>query len=459
MALDDFDVATAASLREHMRLPGLSESTARHFRDKLAMRVRARQTGLPVPDFTGVFNYDRLRDFMARVTPPWVLKPRFSAGAIGIQKIYESEALWRTLDRLGDAQSNYLLEQFLPGDVYHVDSVIYEGKPLFARASKYGEAPLSVTQGGGIFSTHTLDIYDDEHAALLELNQKIMAALGHQYGVSHTEFIRAHDDGRFYFLETAARVAGASIDKMVKAASGIDLWTEAARIEVSGIQNQAYELPPHRDGNAGLIICLARQEHPDLLSYQDPEIIWRVEKPYHAGLLVASPDAERVESLLNSYSERFAQDFLHHIPGKEQKSPQHDLSLQRKRARAAERALERQFQLPPPLPRTVRTVLVQNGVAMVNMRENEPGGKIGKTLQGIRHQRVSNRFAPAQFSYAVKTGIDQALYPPQPFFFSPPATHPNHQYPAHTTTRAADLVCDSQTCRHPIHPGGGRPRP
>ena len=41
VALDDFDVETAALLREHLRIPGMGETTARYFRDKLAMRVKA----------------------------------------------------------------------------------------------------------------------------------------------------------------------------------------------------------------------------------------------------------------------------------------------------------------------------------------------------------------------------------------------------------------------------------
>jgi hypothetical protein len=317
VALDDFDVATAASLREHMRLAGMNESTARHFRDKLAMRTKARQAGLTVPDFVGIFNYDALRDFMGRVSPPWVLKPRFSAGAIGIQKIYDSEALWRTLDRLGDTQSNYVLEQFLPGDVYHVDSILWKGVMQFAIASKYGAPPLTITQGGGTFITRTLKRSSEESEELLGFNQQIMTALGHYNGVAHTEFIRAYEDGRFYFLETAARVAGAHVDKMVKAASGIELWAEAARIEMASIKGEDYEIPEYREDNAGLIICLARQEYPDLSPYQDAEIIWRLNKPYHSGLLVSSPDAGRVEELLNAYNERFATDFLHHLPGKE----------------------------------------------------------------------------------------------------------------------------------------------
>src|SRR5437867_30657 len=68
IALDDYDVETAAHLRDHMRLPGMGESLARHFRDKLAMRTQARLAGVAVPEFTGVFSYDRLREFMGRVS-------------------------------------------------------------------------------------------------------------------------------------------------------------------------------------------------------------------------------------------------------------------------------------------------------------------------------------------------------------------------------------------------------
>src|ERR687884_376894 len=95
--LDDFDLETAAALREHLRVPGMGETTTRYFRDKLAMRVRAREAGIPVPDFVPILNYDRIREYLATVPPPWVLKPRFSASAIGIRKLHEAEQVWRTL--------------------------------------------------------------------------------------------------------------------------------------------------------------------------------------------------------------------------------------------------------------------------------------------------------------------------------------------------------------------------
>ncbi|MFO7536787.1 MAG: ATPase [Chloroflexota bacterium] len=310
VALDDYDVATAASLREHLRLPGMGESVARHFRDKLAMRVQTQAQGVHVPPFTGLFNYDQLRAFMAQVPPPWVLKPRFEAGAVGIRKLQQEEAVWRALDDLGDQQSFYLLEQFLPGDVYHVDSIVWEGQVVFAAASRYGAPPLSVTTGGGIFNTRILDNAREETAVLRRENEALLQALQLDQGVAHTEFIRSHADRKFYFLETAARVGGANIDKMVEAATGVVLWQEAARLVLADVRGETYQLPSYRQDYAGLIICLARQEYPDLSAYQDEEIVWRLPKAYHAGLLVASASAARVEALLASYNERFAHDFL-----------------------------------------------------------------------------------------------------------------------------------------------------
>ena len=55
VALDDFDVEKAALVREHFRIPGMGQTTARYFRDKLAMRIRAQDQGLPVPPFSPLF--------------------------------------------------------------------------------------------------------------------------------------------------------------------------------------------------------------------------------------------------------------------------------------------------------------------------------------------------------------------------------------------------------------------
>ncbi len=316
VALDDYDVGTAASLREHLRIPGMGETTARHFRDKLAMRVQARDEGVLVPEFTAVFNNDELNDFLQRVPPPWVLKPRFEAGAGGIRKLHEADAVWQAIHDLGDQRSFYLLEQFVAGNVCHVDSLIWEKEVVFAIASQYGTPPLAVTTGGGIFNTRTLERDSESNTALLAANQNLMRVLRQVRGVAHTEFIQAEADGRFYFLETAARGGGANIDRLVEAATGVVLWQEAARIDLASARREAYQPPTPRHDYAGLIICLAQQEQPDLSAYDDAEIVWRLPKKYHAGLLVAGADYGRIQQLITDYNERFARDFLTSAPPK-----------------------------------------------------------------------------------------------------------------------------------------------
>ena len=309
MPLDDYDVLTVAALREHFRLPGMGETVSRHFRDKLAMRVKARQEGFKVPSFTAVFNYDHLRDFMSRVPAPWLLKPRAEAGAMGIVPIEHSEALWRKLDELGDQQSYFLLEQFVAGTVYHVDAIVWQGKVQFATAHQYLQPPLDVAHEGGVFVTRTMPRKAKETKALLKLHNKLILALGIERGVAHTEFIKGAD-GAFYFLETAARVGGANIEQLVEASSGINLWREWAKLETAALRGDNYQVPPDKGAYAGVMICLARQEWPDLSSYQEPEIVYRIHKKQHAGLVVASADHAVVEQLIHEYSQRFAQDFL-----------------------------------------------------------------------------------------------------------------------------------------------------
>src|SRR6267154_1986754 len=281
VALDEFDLENIAAIREHLRLPGMGLTTVHYFRDKLAMRVPG----------------------------PWLLKPRAQASGIGMKKICASEELWPWLDQLGDRQSEYLLEQFIPGQVFHVDGIVSEKRVLFAEAHAYGMPPLDVSHHGGVFTTRTLPRDSPEATSLKEIHQKLVDALGLARGVTHTEFLKSHADGRFYFLEIAARIGGAYISNVVQAATGINLWREWAQLEV-GAGKRPYHLPPPHEDFAGVIISLARQQEPDTSGYTDPEIVYRVKKYHHAGFVVKSHEAARVKELLENYSRRFVNDFL-----------------------------------------------------------------------------------------------------------------------------------------------------
>src|SRR5579864_9084823 len=256
VALDEFDMENVSALREHLRIPGMGLTTVRYFRDKLAMRARAKETGILVPEFIHVLNHQALREFMARVPAPWLLKPRSQASGIGMKKIHEPAELWPWLDQLGDKQSNYLLEQFVSGTVFHVDSIVSEREVLFAEPHGYGAPPLDVSHHGGVFTTRTLPRDSADTNVLLKNNRELIQTLGLPRGVTHAEFLKSNADGRFYFIEIAARVGGAYISNVIEAATDINLWREWARLEVAS-GKQPYELPAIRCDYAGVILSLA----------------------------------------------------------------------------------------------------------------------------------------------------------------------------------------------------------
>jgi len=345
VALEEFDVMTAALIREHFCLPGMSSSRAKTFRDKYRMAKAAQAAGIVLPEFVPLIDPDDVRDFMERVPPPWIIKPRSDVSAIGIRKVNDAAEVWRIIGEMNEREnlreraSYYLLARFIPGEVFHVDSIVNNGRVVFAGANRYGRPPLEVAQGGGAYVSRTVAHRSENEKKLFVINRQLLKALKLDRGAAHAEFIKSDADGKFYFLEIAARVGGAYIADVLEAATGLNLWREWAKIEVADIAGQvradsdqqpdrgeqsAGVKPDRRGGNnrlkplrneyAGIVLSLSKQEHPDTLAYDDPEIVYRVKKLHHAGLIVRSPKLERVEELLTQYVGRFAEDFVAVVP-------------------------------------------------------------------------------------------------------------------------------------------------
>ena len=309
VALDDFDVEKGALLREQFRIPGMGQTTARHFRDKLAMRMKAAEEGIKVPAFSALFNDDEIHDYTQRTSAPWLVKPRGEASATGIKKVHSADELWEHLKTLGDDRHKYLVEQFRPGDVYHADALTVDGKVVFCRVNRYLATPMEVAHGGGIFRSVTVEYGSKDDKALQKMNVEVMKAFGMQYSASHTEFIKCHADGEFYFLETASRVGGAHLAEMVEASSGVNLWGEWARLETAVAKGEAYKLPTVRKDYSGIVVSLSRYQHPDNSMFQDSEIVWRLKKDHHIGLIVQSPKQDRIMALLDDYAAHIQRDF------------------------------------------------------------------------------------------------------------------------------------------------------
>jgi biotin carboxylase len=309
IALDDYDVEKGAYLRENLRIDGMGLTTSRYFRDKLAMRIKAKEEGIPIPPFTALFNDDDVNYFADNIAAPWLLKPRSEASANGILKVHNKEDLWKNINELGDNRTKYLVEQFKPGAVYHCDGLNFNNKVQFSITSQYLATPMEISQGGGIFRSANVPYDSDDDIQIKAVNDKVMQAFGMKFGASHTEFIKCNEDGKIYFLETASRVGGAHLAEMVDAASGINLWKEWAVIEDAMANQKKYKCPKPKKEFAGIVLTLSKFENPDLSSFSDPEVCFTVPLAYHAGLIVKSKSQAKIRSLLEQYAEKLINDF------------------------------------------------------------------------------------------------------------------------------------------------------
>ena len=109
-------------------------------------------------------------------------------------------------------------------------------------------------------------------------------------------------------------MGGAFIADLVETATGVNLWREWARLEVANLRGEAYALPATHESYAGSVLCLAQTAEPDTAAFDAPEIVVRMKKHHHAGLIVRSETPERVRELLEEYSAEFAHRFLASMP-------------------------------------------------------------------------------------------------------------------------------------------------
>jgi len=316
IALDDFDVEKAAMIRETYRIPGMGQTTHRYFRDKLAMRQQAKDNGISVPEFSSIFNDAKLHKFTQDVRAPWVLKPRSEASASGIIKINSAEELWPAVEKLGDERYKFLLEAFKPGDVYHVDCLVYNKEIVFSCFSKYLSPPMKVSHEGGVFRTKTLDKQSEEAVGLEKINKEVLDKFGIQNGATHSEYIRGID-GQYYFLETSSRVGGAHIPDMVEAATGVNIWREWAKLENALLDGTKYSVVETQKLYSGLIVSLAREKHSYTHDLNNEHVEKFLPIDYHIGIVYKAETADIIDERLDEAAMIVTKQILNILPPKD----------------------------------------------------------------------------------------------------------------------------------------------
>lgn len=217
------DILRIARVRDRYDIPGLTEADALTFRDKHRMKVAA-AAGVRTPDFLAPESAGDAVAFADRAGWPVVVKPRLSFGSRGVEIVTDAAALHRLIDERG--LDDLLVEEYVPGRVFHVDGFMSGGKVLVAVPSRYVNDCLSFTDGSSLGSVQLDDgPLADRLRRFTEQCVAVLPATGPT--PFHLEVFQHERTGELYFCEIAARLGGGHIYETLTAALGrnpVELW-------------------------------------------------------------------------------------------------------------------------------------------------------------------------------------------------------------------------------------------
>ena len=226
---------TVASVAAAIGLPGIPLEAARLAADKIAMKERLTEQGIPVPWFSAVASAKAVRDVVEERGLPLVIKPVDSRGARGVLRLidgvnpdwaFEHARSWSPTGRV-------MVEEYLTGAQLSTESLLLDGvghTPGFCDRNYEFLARFSpwIIENGGE-QPSALSAADQR--AVASLAERAGAAIGISTGVVKGDMVLTPSGPKV--IEVAARLSGGwfSTDQ-IPLATGVDLVGAAIRVAV-----------------------------------------------------------------------------------------------------------------------------------------------------------------------------------------------------------------------------------
>jgi hypothetical protein len=229
-ALSEFDILHGARLRDLLDIPGMRSARAVLYRDKVAMKSAIRAAGLKTPAYTDSSQSRDLARLAAEVGFPLILKPRTGAASEGVLRVDSARSLAAACETVLSGDIAYECEEYIPGQIYHIDGIIAGGYVSFIQPSRYLNTCLDFRHGLPLGSV-LLDSDDPRRERICSFTGKCLAALSLDNSAFHLELIE-RADGTLYFLEMGARVGGGEIPFLIDDLFNVDLVREWINAEL-----------------------------------------------------------------------------------------------------------------------------------------------------------------------------------------------------------------------------------
>jgi biotin carboxylase len=225
----DRAVPVVAEVARALELPGIGTETAHLMTNKIAMRRRLADAGVPQPRFAALRHQREVRAAADAVGFPAVLKPADSAGQRGLFLALSVDDIERHL-HAALAQSTdeeAILESYHPGLEVNGLLVVRGGEVTVVTLSDRRRPPGA---GFGVALAHVYPstLFGDALAEVERVGRATVHALGLRDGIAYPQVIWG-DDGVARLIEVAARIPAGQMDSVARYGVGIDLIEIALR--------------------------------------------------------------------------------------------------------------------------------------------------------------------------------------------------------------------------------------
>jgi biotin carboxylase len=229
----DRAVPIVAGVAEALGLPGIGAETAHLMTNKIAMRRRLADAGVPQPRFAAIRHVREVGAAAEAVGFPAVLKPADSAGQRGLFLVASADDVERHL-HAALAQS---IEEEAILESYHAGLEV--NGLLVARGGEVTVVTLSDRRraagaGFGVALAHVYPstLFGDALAEVERVGRSTVHALGLRDGIAYPQVIWG-DDGVARLIEVAARIPAGQMDSVARYGVGVDL-VEIALLQALG---------------------------------------------------------------------------------------------------------------------------------------------------------------------------------------------------------------------------------
>ena len=230
LSISEFDVVRSARLREILNCPGQLLMSAESYRNKILMKQLLYDSSVNIPKFEKVISKTQVEKFIQQTSYPVVLKPIYGSGSMDVYIIKNQQDIDAFFEKNRNI-NNYEIEEFINGEMYHVDGLIQNHEVIVSYVSKYYKGCLEFQENQPL-SSFMIEEKNSINKILKAQTEKVIDILpSFPNGSFHAEFF-VTNSGEVYFCEIGSRTGGAEIGKVIQNSTYIHLNKESLYLQM-----------------------------------------------------------------------------------------------------------------------------------------------------------------------------------------------------------------------------------